>query len=149
MIFRATEPYSSERIHAAAVYCSDGRLGNHFDEFLQEGLQLPRYDRVALPGGPACLVRHPQIHIERQGILEELKFLAEAHGLTRVVLIAHENCAFYSGRLGLTVPGMEFVQRTDLGRAATLVRQVTRIDQVEAYFARPDGGSVAFERVMI
>ena len=36
---------------AAAVYCSDGRYGEHMDDFLHNCLGLPRYDRVAIPGG--------------------------------------------------------------------------------------------------
>ena len=44
----------SARIHAASIYCSDGRFGEQMDEFLHQGLGLPRYDRLAVPGGPAC-----------------------------------------------------------------------------------------------
>src|ERR671919_1438262 len=93
-------PYDRNRIRAAAIYCSDGRIGDHFDDFLQTGLSLPRYDRIALPGGPACLAGHPQAHLEEQGVIDELNFLVEVHKLRRVVLIAHQGCAFYSTRLG-------------------------------------------------
>ena len=92
-------PYDSARIRAAAIYCSDGRIGEHFDDFLQNGLDLPRYDRLCLPGGAACLAGHPQAHLEEQGVLDELKFLVEVHKLRRVVLIAHQGCAFYAARL--------------------------------------------------
>ena len=37
---------------AAAVYCSDGRFGEHVDDFLHNALKLPRYDRLAVPGVP-------------------------------------------------------------------------------------------------
>jgi hypothetical protein len=111
-------PYERTRIRAAAIYCSDGRIGEHFDDFLQNGLGLPRYDRVALPGGPACLAGHPQAHLEEQGVVDELKFLAEVHGLKRIVLIAHESCAFYTSRLELKDRPLELVQRADLVRAA-------------------------------
>src|SRR5688572_30457317 len=53
--FRSLVRYDPQRMHVAAMYCSDGRVGDHFDDFLQNGLGLPRYDRIALPGGPACL----------------------------------------------------------------------------------------------
>ncbi len=88
-------PYHTKRMHAAAVYCSDGRVCEQYDDFLQNGLHLPRYDRVALPGGPACLAGHSQARIEEAGLLDELKFLVDAHGLEKVVLIQHEDCAFY------------------------------------------------------
>ncbi|MBS0197485.1 MAG: hypothetical protein JSR77_12075 [Planctomycetes bacterium] len=141
--------YDSARIHAAAIYCSDGRLGEHFDDFLQQGLSLPRYDRVTLPGGPACLAGHPQAHLEEQGVVDELQFLVEVHKLKRVVLIAHSGCAFYGNRLELKEPRLELVQRADLVRAAAFVHRVTSLNAIEAYFARLEEGRVRFEAVEV
>ncbi len=148
-VYESTLPYEAARVHAAAIYCSDGRVGEHFDDFLQRGLGLPRYDRVALPGGPACLAGHPQAHLEEQGVVDELKFLVEAHRLKRVVLVAHELCAFYVERLHLDGRRLELVQRADLVRAAAVVRRVTGIDAVEGYFARLNEGSVRFEPIEV
>lgn len=147
--YESTVPYEAARVHAAAIYCSDGRVGEHFDDFLQKGLALPRYDRVALPGGPACLAGHPQAHLEEQGVVDELKFLVEAHGLKRVVLIAHQGCAFYETRLGLGGRRLELVQRADLVRAAAFVRRVAGIDAVDGFFARLVEGTVRFEPVEV
>jgi len=148
-VYESAIPYEKTRIRAAAIYCSDGRIGEHFDDFLQQGLGLPRYDRVALPGGPACLAGHPQAHLEEQGVVDELHFLVEVHGLKRVVLIAHDSCAFYSSRLDLKDRRLELVQRADLVRAAAVVRRVTGIDTVEGYFARLDNGRIRFEGVEV
>lgn len=142
-------PYERSRIHAAAIYCSDGRIGEHFDDFLQNGLNLPRYDRVALPGGPACLAGHPQAHLEEQGVVDELQFLVKFHALKRIVLIAHGGCAFYASRLELKEPRLELVQRADLVRATAFVHRVTGLDAIEAYFARLDDKAVRFERVEV
>ncbi len=147
--YESTVRYEHNRIHAAALYCSDGRIGEHFDDFLQNGLSLPRYDRVSLPGGPACLAGHPQAHLEEQGVVDELKFLTQVHGLKRVVLIAHEGCAFYASRLDLKEPRLELVQRADLVRAAALVHRVTGLDRIDGYFARLVDGRVRFERVEV
>ena len=149
MIYESRLPYDRARIHAAAIYCSDGRLGEHFDEFLQTGLKLPRYDRVALPGGPACLAGHPQAHLEAQGVVDELKFLVEVHGLQRVVLIAHEGCAFYSTRLELKERRLHLLQEADLVRAAAFVRRITGIDAVDAYYARFTETTIGFESVEV
>jgi len=148
-VYRSSLPYERSRIHAAAIYCSDGRVGEQFDDFLQTGLKLPRYDRVALPGGPSCLADHPQAHLQAQGIVEELKFLVEVHGLKRIVLIAHEGCAFYTTRLELRDRRLELLQRSDLVRAAATVRRVTEIDAVEAYYARHGAGVIEFESVEV
>lgn len=147
MSFHSAIPYDAKRIHAAAVYCSDGRVGEQFDDFLQNGLGLPRYDRVALPGGPACLAGHPQANLEEKGVVDELHFLVEVHKLRRIVLIAHQSCAFYSNRLELKEPRLELLQKADLVRAAAAVHRVTGLDAIEAYFARIAEGQVRFERV--
>lgn len=147
MAYTSPIRYDPSRMHAAAIYCSDGRVGEHFDDFLQNGLTLPRYDRVCLPGGPACIAGHPQAHLEEQGVIDELNFLVEVHKLRRVVLIAHSGCAFYSTRLELKEPRLELVQRADLVRAAAFVHRVTGLSAIEAYFARLADGQVSFERV--
>lgn len=149
MNYESPMRYDKARIHAAALYCSDGRMGEHFDEFLHNGLSLPRYDRVSLPGGPACLAGHPQAHLEEQGVIDELGFLVEVHGLKRVVLIAHQGCAFYATRLELKEPRLELVQRADLVRAAAFVNRVTGLSAIDAYFARLVEGRVRFERVEV
>ena len=146
-MFDSKTPYEHTRIHAAAIYCSDGRLGEHFDDFLTNGLKLPRYDRVALPGGPAALSDHAESRLEHAAVADELKFLVEVHGLQRVVLIQHQNCAFYTNRLGLSGFGVESQQRDDLIAAAAFVREITGVTQVDAYFARQFEGNVRFEKV--
>ncbi len=147
--YESRVPYDRNRIRAGAIYCSDGRVGEQFDDFLQNGLGLPRYDRIALPGGAACLAGHPQAHLEEQGVVDELKFLVDVHGLKRIVLIAHQTCAFYESRLELTEPRLELVQRADLVRATAFIHRVTSIEVVEAYFARVTEGRVRFERVEV
>ncbi len=149
MKYSSSLRYEHSRIHAAALYCSDGRIGEHFDDFLQNGLNLPRYDRLCLPGGPACLAGHPQALLEEQGIVDELQFLVQVHKLKRVVLIAHQGCAFYSSRLDLKEPRLELVQRADLVRAAAYVARVTGLDAIDAYFARLVDGKINFETVQV
>ena len=148
-VYESSHPYDPARIRAAAIYCSDGRVGAHFDDFVQNGLSLPRYDRLALPGGPACLAGHTEAHLEEQGVVDELKFLVDVHGLTRVVLIAHEACAFYGQRLNLPAPYLEPQQRIDLVKAAGFIRRMTPIRRVEAHYARHVGGRVIFEPVPV
>lgn len=145
--YQSPVPYDPARIRAAAMYCSDGRVGEHFDDFLQNGLNLPRYDRVALPGGPACLAGHTEAHVQEQGVVEELKFLVDVHGLSRVVLIAHQGCAFYASRLHLPAQYLEYQQTIDLVKAAKCIRRITGLTDVQAYFARRTETSVIFEPV--
>lgn len=147
--FRSDTPYVHERIRAAAMYCSDGRVGQHFDEFLHEGLGLPRYDRIALPGGPACLAGHIKAHFNEQAVADELRFLVEAHGVTRVVLIAHQNCAFYGSRLNIEEDKIEAAQKVDLAKAARFVYRLTGLTQVDCFFSRINDGHIDFELVPV
>jgi Putative carbonic anhydrase len=149
MTYSSPIPYNSSRMHAAALYCSDGRVGEHCDDFLQHGLKLPRYDRLCIPGGPACVAGHAEAHLEEKGVVDELHFLVEVHKLKRVVLIAHQGCAFYSDRLALAEPRLELVQKADLVRAAAFVQRVTGLASIEAYFARHAEGKVVFEPVQV
>ncbi|MFG0331670.1 MAG: carbonic anhydrase [Phycisphaerales bacterium] len=146
IVFRSDVEFDPVRIHGAAIYCSDGRFGEACDDFIMNGLGLPRYDRIALPGGPGALAGHPEARLEHDSVADELRFLVEAHKLDRVVLISHHQCAFYSHVLKTPVEEIEARQRADISRAAEYVREITKVDRVETYFARPVDGRIRFER---
>lgn len=145
--YRSTVPFDAERIKAAAVYCSDGRYGEQFDEFLHHSLGLPRYDRVAIPGGAGCLAGHFAAYREEEAVLEEIRFLIETHELERVVLIAHESCGFYTKRLRLPVAGLHERQEADLRTAAERIGALHSRLRVSAFFAVKEGELVRFEPV--
>lgn len=142
-------PYHGERINAAAMYCADGRVGEHFDDFMQQGLKLPRYDRLALPGGPACLAGYTEARLEEEGVIDELQFLVTAHKLSRIVLIQHQGCAFYTNRLKVREQSLEQLQKADLVRAAYTIRHWIKLEQIEGYFLRREGEDHVFERVQL
>jgi hypothetical protein len=144
-MFDSSEPWNPERIHAAAVSCSDGRWGRQIDDFLERGLHLPRYDRVAVPGGAGCLAGHLLTWKEEAALEHQLELLVEVHGLTRVVLIAHQDCAFYTTRLRIQGPALADVQRRDLDVAAHRIMRIHQGMTVDAYFAHRDLGHVRFE----
>lgn len=145
-IFESSARFDPNRIGAAAVYCSDGRFGEHFDEFLHNALQLPRYDRLALPGGAACLAGHFLAFRDEEALVDQLRFLIRVHGLERVVLVAHQDCAFYSERLHVPPGQLEARQQEDIHAAMARIRSLARSLEVDAYFARkrPDG-TIGFE----
>ena len=145
MPYTSDIPFEPHRVHAAAVYCSDGRFGDQCDQFLHHHLGLPNYDRIALPGGPAALAGHVEATIDRQAILDDLRFLIDAHRLRRVVLIAHEGCAFYAQRLGLSPEAARRAQHDDLHCVATMLRAIAPLERVETYLACVAGERVRFE----
>src|SRR6266508_5025109 len=100
--FDSSHEWNPERIRAMAIYCSDGRWGAAFDEFCHEQLGVPRYDRFAVPGGPAWLtMRHVSLLTPYTAARDQLHFLVQAHQLERIVLIAHYGCAYYADLLRL------------------------------------------------
>ncbi|HUG94285.1 MAG TPA: carbonic anhydrase [Planctomycetaceae bacterium] len=145
--FESAVPFDARRVQAAAVYCSDGRWGEQVDDLLHNALGLPRYDRLAVPGGAACLAGHFATYREEEGVLAQLRFLVAVHRLEQLVLIAHEDCAFYTERLHVSPLQMESRQREDMQKAIRRVRGFGGHLQVLGFFARQRGGSIRFEPV--
>lgn len=150
IVFESSIPFDEQRIRAAAVYCSDGRFGAQFDELVKTALGFPRYDRLAIPGGAACLASHFSAYREEEGVVEQLRFLINVHQLEHVVLLAHENCAFYSERLNVSPLQLESQQRDDMTKAMRRVHSLSSSIQVSAFFARiGSAGTIKFEAVQI
>lgn len=146
-VFESSTPYEEERIGAVAIYCSDGRLGDHTDDFLHQGLNLPRYDRLACPGGPVCLSGRPTAYWESVAMQAQLRFLIAAHNLQTVVLIAHDSCAYYRERLALPLSIIEEEQLLDLQRASEALARVGPELNFYKFFARRRKGKVLFEHI--
>ena len=145
--FVSALPYEAARIYAAAVYCSDGRIGDHVDDFLHNGLGLPRYDRVACPGGPVALSGRFQAFWDARGVEEQLRFLAQVHDVRTVVLIAHANCAYYLKRLSLPPNAVEAAQREDLAKATFTVNRLMPGATVRRYLATMSDAQIQFDAV--
>lgn len=146
--FHSTLAWNPERVHALAIYCSDGRWGEAFDEFCHEALQIPRYDRFAVPGGPAWLALRDTTILPLYDVArEELDFLVRAHELERIVLIAHYGCAFYARLLGAGPDECLKAEVEDLKTAAGTLSAWFAGIEVEAYLARMEGTIVTFAPV--
>lgn len=145
-VYDSPIPFDGNRIGAVAVYCSDGRFGEQVDDLLTE-LKLPRYDRLAVPGGAACLASHFKAYREEEGVAEQLRFLVQVHAVRQVVLIAHEGCAFYTQWLNISPLQLEARQHDDLTKAIRRVERFGNNIEISAYFARRDGERITFERV--
>jgi hypothetical protein len=146
-IWKSSMAFETERVGAVAIYCSDGRYNEQFDEFLHGELKLPRYDRLTLPGGPAALAGHFMAYRDEEALTDQLRFLIEAHKLERVVLIAHAGCGFYLKRLGIPERSLRARQEEDLGKAAARIVGMSSKVRAECFIASPDETGVVIERV--
>jgi hypothetical protein len=148
-VFRSPFPYTAAPASSAVLFCSDGRLGEHIDEFMGHALRIDGFDRVAVPGGAASLAGRWATWGEEKALGKQLRFLIEAHELRRLVLVAHQECGHYLQRLGLQGQAAEQRQFADLGRAAQRLRRLAPVLQVEAFFVRHDSGRVSFDSVAV
>jgi hypothetical protein len=145
--FTSTGEWKPERVGALVLYCSDGRCAEAFDEFCHRHLLIPRYDRWAVPGGPACLLPGDPVEGFCRGAWEQIGFLARAHALRRIVLIAHHGCAYYAELLGQGADDCLPAQVEDLRTAAAALREWFRGLGVESYLALRRGARLSFHRV--
>jgi len=146
-VFTSMERWHPERVGALALYCSDGRWGEAFDEFCHKHLLIPRYDRWAVPGGPAWLA-------EGDGVLsrvarEQLDFLVRAHELERLVLITHFGCAHYAHRLQKALRDCLPAQAEDLRSGAAVLRAEYPGIRVEGYLAMRTATCLSFHEVRV
>src|SRR5262249_6689751 len=138
-VFTSGERWNDERIHALALYCSDGRWGEAFDEFCHKHLMLPRYDRWAVPGGPAWVAESERTRDFSQAAKDQIDFLVRVHELERIILITHYGCAHYTERLRQTPRECLVAQTTDVQAAALALRRLYPAMRVDAFLAMRSG----------
>jgi hypothetical protein len=146
-VFTSMERWHHERIGALALYCSDGRWGEAFDEFCHKHLQIPRYDRWAVPGGPAWLAAADENGAFYQAAREQLDFLVRVHELEQIVLITHFGCAYYGHRLKKSPRDCLQAQSDDIHAAMNILRGWYPNIGVEAYLAMRHGKLLSFHRL--
>jgi carbonic anhydrase-like protein len=146
-VFTSKEFWDPDRIGALVMYCSDGRWGEAFDDFCHRRLHIPRYDRWAVPGGPAWLVGGEDERDYQQASREQLDLLVRVHKLNRLVLVTHYGCAFYGERLQRGPDGCLSTQLREVRAAATVLRSWYSDLVVESYLAMRRGILLSFHAV--
>lgn len=152
IVYESTLPWDPERPSTTIITCVDGRWYNHFREFAKVHLNAgTRTDFVAVPGGIEPLVLFDLVPKDFNFFRRRIEALVEAHGTTRIVAIAHQDCAWYKSRkFGPITVDMKSRQLSDLRRAAARLREMFDGVTVETYFARfspTDPIKVVFEQV--
>lgn len=145
----STRSFEEKTPEAIAIHCSSGRFSTHFDEFLTKTLDLPRCHRLAVPGGPVLLAGRLASYWEGSGVENQARFMIETNSAKRVILIAHEGCAYYSCKLGLADVDVFRAQKEDLVKAAQAIQRLGDGLDVKAYVARLEANQVVFEHVTL
>ena len=146
-VYHAHERWHAERIGALALYCSDGRWGEAFDEFCHKHLQIPRYDRWAVPGGPAWLVAHGDDPTPLEAARSQLDFLVRIHEIEQIVLMTHYGCAVYGHRLGRSPDHCLPTQIKDVRTAALTLRSWFPQLRVQSYLAMRRESCLSFHEL--
>jgi hypothetical protein len=146
-VFTSTERWHPERIGALAIYCSDGRWGEAFDEFCHKHLQIPRYDRLAVAGGPAALAPREGGTDLSRAARDQLDFLVRVHELEQIVLITHYGCAHYGHLLGQPPRECLPAQYDDVRAAAAQLRAWYPEIAVDGYLAMRTENCLTFHQL--
>ncbi len=134
-----------------AVHCSDHRFQAGFYEFLNSKLNLEgNYDLLVLPGGPQCLTLAEYLPKFSWAGWKWFRFLVEAHDLTRLILIQHQDCGWYKELPHHLHSSAEPRQRQeeDLRRVRVALAKERPELSVELYYAGWDESQrITIERV--
>lgn len=147
--YHAIERWRPDRIGALALYCSDGRWGEAFDEFCHRHLRIAHYDRWAVPGGPAWVASAEEDADLLRCVRWQFDFLMQVHDLKRVVLITHYGCGWYAHRLQRSPEQCLSTQVMDVAAAAATLHDWYPSLSVEAYLAMREREWVTFHRLEI
>ncbi len=127
-----------ERTDVLVVHCSDHRFQAELHEFLNRILNLnENYDLLVVPGGPQCLTLVEYLPKFSWVGWKWFRFLVENHELSRMILIAHQDCGWYKSLPlhlhSATEPRMR--QEEDLRRARIALLKELSAVRVELYYA--------------
>ena len=84
-----SDHWTPTRPSTLVVACSDGRLQEATDQFLERELGVTRYDRFYVPGGAGALASSGRDFIRAQQMRRECRYLIDLHQVARVVLVVH------------------------------------------------------------
>ena len=152
IVYESTLPWDPERPDTTIVTCVDGRWYRHFQEFAREHLKAGhRTDFIAVPGGIEPMTLFDLVPKDFNFFRRRIEALVASHGTSRIVAIAHQDCAWYKARkIGPFRIDLRDRQIADLRTSAARLREMFDGVTVETYFARLTGEApekVVFERV--
>ena len=152
IVYESSLPWDPERPDLTIITCVDGRWYNHFQEFARVHLKAgPRTDFLAVPGGIEPMTLFDLVPKDFNFFKRRLEALVDSHGTSRIVAIAHQDCAWYKTRkIGPWTIDMKEGQLKDLRHAAAHLREMFQGVTVEVYFAEhsaTDPNKVVFEAV--
>jgi hypothetical protein len=123
------------------IHCGDYRFQGAFHEFLNQTLKLnENYDLMVIPGGPQSLALSKYLPKFSWSAGKWFRFFMDNHAIRRIILIQHQDCAWYQALPPHLHASPEPRQRQeqDLGRIAIALKKDFPDLKVELYYAGCD-----------
>jgi hypothetical protein len=137
------------RPDALVIHCSAHDFRPVAREFIEEGLRIRNYDLLAVPGGVQVLTLGHYIPKFAALLRRWVEFLVKNHKLPRVVVLGHEDCAWYRDfRFGPVHIDLRERQVKDLKEVGEELRRLLGV-QVQVYFAaKEEEGRMVFAEIV-
>jgi len=144
--YRSRKPYTDSGSSVLVISCSSNAFYPFLREFLEKALGLAEgsFDVLLVPGGGQFLLLADYLPKFAWAGRKWISFLVERHRLSRVVVVAHDDCAWYAEerllpafllRFGHDTLSAAERQKRDLREIADSLRTLFPATSVEAWFA--------------
>jgi hypothetical protein len=137
-----------EPAEALVIHCGDPRFQEAFRQFITRELGLRNYIPIIIGGGVHAFGMQTLLPKNFKILWEQVKFFIKEGRVNQVIIINHEDCAWYKKMKGyhptlnLPVKG-----RLDLRTAARLILRDFAGVSVHTYWAALDGDVITFSEV--
>jgi hypothetical protein len=138
-----------EAAGTVVIHCSDPRYQPHFQDFLRNGLGVPNYALIAVPGGAQFLTLVDYLPKFSWVGWRWVKFVVDLTKPRRIILIGHEDCRWYLDfRFGQDPARLREKIEDDMRRARSTIRErFGSAAAVELYWARLEDSCAAFDPI--
>ncbi len=113
----------SHKCEAIVVHCMDFRLQSYINQWLEENFSKTSYDRAVMAGGV----------YDVYDVIRQVDISARLHGISKVILINHEDCGMYGPG------GTEEHHEDELDKAEDKIRRLFPQLEVDTYYLNLNG----------
>ena len=146
-VYAGSDEFDNNHDHTLVMTCSDPRFFAHTLDFLNNHLNLHKFDSLIMPGGPAAVCLSSSCFFV---IRPQIKLLHGLHNFKTIIGFAHEDCGYY----GLKYPQLKSNQKatrekqtTDLVEFLGEMKKYAPDARVECYYMRLGEANKVNQRV--
>jgi hypothetical protein len=128
------------------IHCVDHRFQQAFNRFIGDELKIAVFNPIIIAGGALAVSSD---HFAKFGyIWDQVDLFVKEKGITRIILINHEDCAWYKHEHpGLNPAELKELGRSDLSGAAANIRDKYPDVELMLFWAELSGDSIRFNQI--